>query len=250
MGKRRRSHRRISHRKVSRNRYVLTANRARGALRRLTRNVSIGGIDLIDKVVFPALGAVGGMIAAQWVGDKVIPRFLPGQDPRLVAAGASVASAFAAYAIGERVGLSPETQMSIAAGAGISGITPWLPLDLMHLAPPAPIIASSAPPANATSGYYQRGMLGGLMVDVSHAGAPYKGMFGVDVWDDPSDQGIVDGALSTMEAVSLVEPIDMAKRSIFEPRIKKVTETMATPRDHGWAGGLFVRDLFSQNIPS
>lgn len=219
-------------RKVRRNRYVLVAN-ARGALRRLARNVSIGGIDVMEKIVFPALGATGGILLAQWLGSKVGPSLLPGQDPRLVAVGASTVAAYGAYMLGESLGLSPGTQMTVAAGAGVAGLLPLVPQSML---PSGSMNASaSAPPPNATSGYYQRSMLSGLMVDVSHAGAPFKGMFGL---------GAYDGG-SYPSAVSLVEPIDMALPAKNWPEFRKVTEQMGSPQDRGWAGGGYARNLFS-----
>jgi len=227
---------RNGHRKVRRNRYVLI-NRARGALRRLTRNVAFGGIDVMEKIVFPSLGATGGMLLASWLGSKVGPSLLPGQDLKLIALGAAAASAFGAYTLGESLGLSPETQMAVAAGAGMSGITPWLPAAIL------PVVSLAPAPNVATSGYYQRGMLSGLMVDVSHAGAPYKGMLGLGA--DPSDQDAVDNVLSTVEGISTVEPIDMALPAIPKKEFRRVRETMGTPRDRGWAGGVYARNIFS-----
>jgi hypothetical protein len=225
---------------VRRNRYVLVTN-ARGALRRLARNVSIGGIDVIEKIVFPALGATGGMLVSQWLGSKVGPSLLPGQDPRFVALGVSAAAAFGAYMLGDTFGLSPETQRTVAAGAGVAGILPWVPAAML---PTGSMMASATtPPVPAMSGYYQRSMLGGLMVDVSHAGAPYKGMLGLG--SDPSDQDAIDDVLTISEAVSTVEPIDMALPAVSKRAVRRVRETMGTPGDNGWAGGTFARNIFS-----
>jgi len=244
MSKRKRTSRN-GRRKVRRNRYVLLTN-ARGALRRLTRNVTVGGIDVMEKILFPALGATGGILLAQWLGSKVGPSLMPGQDPKLLSLGASTIAAYGAYLLGEQLGLSPETQMTVAAGAGVAGLLPWIPSAML---PDGSAIASAttplAPSANAMHGYYQRSMLGGLMVDVSHAGAPYKGMLGVD---DPADSANQDRALSHMEAVSTVEPFDMALPAISKKAIRRVRETMGTPRDRGWAGGTFGRSLFSGHL--
>ncbi len=229
---------RSRHRKVRRNRYVLV-NKARGALRRLTRNVSVGGIDVIEKIVFPALGATGGMLLAQYVGSKAGPALMPTTDPRIVAVGASAASALAAYLIGERVGLSPETQASIAAGAGVVGMAPWLPFSFVRATVAQTTDALAPAQPNAVSGYYQRSMLGGLMVDVSHAGAPYKGMFGL------GGDGELEDEIDNAEAVSIVEPIDMAREAVDVNPFPVVRETMATPGDRGWAGGIYARNLFS-----
>jgi hypothetical protein len=226
---------RSGRRKVRRNRYVLLTN-ARGALRRLARNATLGGIDVMEKIVFPALGATGGVLLTQWLGSKVGPMILPGQDRRLIAAVASSAAAYGAYMFGDSLGLSPETQMTVAAGAGVAGLLPLIPSSMLPV-DAANASAATPPPANVLSGYYQRSSLGGgLMVDVSHAGAPYKGMLGVDDADD---------ALSAVEAISTVEPIDMALPAIRKRAFIPVTETMGSPRDRGWAGGIYARNIFS-----
>jgi hypothetical protein len=202
--------------------------------------VTIGGIDVIEKIVFPALGATGGLLVSQWLGTKLGPSLLPGQDPRLIALGASALAAYGAYMLGEGVGFSPETQMTVAAGAGVAGILPWVPPAMLST------VASAAalPPPVAMSGYYQRSMLGGLMVDVSHAGAPYKGMLGLGD-NDPADQDVIDDVLSSAEAVSTVEPMDMALPAISKRAVRQVNEQMGSPRDRGWAGGTFARNIFS-----
>jgi hypothetical protein len=241
MSKRKRTSRN-GRRKVRRNRYVLV-NRAHGALRRLARNATIGGIDVMEKILFPALGATGGVLLAQWLGSKVGPSLMPGQDPKLLSLGASTVAAYGAYMLGEQLGLSPETQMTVAAGAGVAGLLPWIPPAMLPAGSgSASATTPLAPPANAMHGYYQRSMLSGLMVDVSHAGAPYKGMLGVD---DPADPVNQDRALSHMEAVSTVEPMDLALPAISKRAVVPVTERMGTPRDRGWAGGTYGRSLFS-----
>lgn len=204
-------------------------------VKKLARNMQVGGIDVIEKFAFPALAATGGLLASQWLSGKVGPSHFPTTDPRLIAAGASSLVAFGAYTLGENFGLSPETQMTIAAGAGITGVLPWIP--------PAMLTSRLAPSQAPLSGYYQRSMLGGLMVDVSHAGSPYKGMFGLG--SDPANQAAVDDVMNVAEAVSTVEPIDMALPAISKKRVRRVREQMGTPGDRGWAGGTFSRSIFS-----
>lgn len=210
-------------------------SRARGSLRHLTRNVADGSVSTIEKFVVPALGATGGLLLAQWLGYKVGPSFFPGQDTRLIAAAGSTAAAYAAYMVGESLGLSPETQMSVAAGAGIAGLLPWVPPAML------PSLMLAAPVA--VGGYYQQNMLGGLMVDVSHAGAPYKGMLGLGF--DPGDQNAIDSVLEVAEGFSTVEPIDAAYPVVSKRARRPVTETMGSPGDRGWAGGTFARTIFS-----
>lgn len=233
--------------RTSRRRHSVTpralVRNARGALRRLAKNMTVGGIDTIDKIVVPAVGATGGLLLSQWLGSKVAASYMPGYDPRLVALGTAAATALGAYKLGTGLGLAPDTQMVVAAGAGIAGLLPWVPPAMLPM-----VSSAAAPPPNvATSGFYQRGMLSGLMVDVSHAGAPYKGMLGLGA--DPADQSVIDDVLTTAEggaqAVSMVEPRDMALPVTSKRAFRRVRETMATPRDRGWAGGLYARTLFS-----
>ncbi len=228
-------------RRVRKNRYILVRNRRSGGLRRLVRNVSIGGVDLFDKILLPALGATGGMVLAQWVSQKLAQQFFAGQDPRLVATGASFASALAAYSLGEQLGLSPETQAAVAAGAGVSGLKPWLPLQLVEMS-----VAAQQPGATAAQGYYTPAMLGlgaGYMIDISHAGAPYRGMLGLGNPD--FDESAYSDYRHPMKAMSMVTPIDAAWRAPVKKAVRKVRERMETPGDRGWAGGSFSRDLFS-----
>jgi hypothetical protein len=196
---------------------------------------------VIEKIGFPALGATGGMLLSQWVHAKVATRVLAGYDPKLVALGASALTAYGVYMVGDSLGLSPETQMTVAAGAGVAGLTPWVPAAMQQV-----LVAEAAPTIgapSATSGYYNRGLLGGLMVDVSHAGAPYKGMLGLGSM--PSDQREIDNVLTTAEAISTVEPMDPALPAIPKKAVRRVREKMGSPGDRGWAGGTFARSLFS-----
>jgi len=233
-------------RRVSRNAYAVVHNRrVRGfsSVRRLARN--LGSADLVDKVVVPALGATGGMILAQWLGSMVGGSYLPTMDPRIVATGASLASAIAAYAVGQPLGLSPETQMSIAAGAGVSGLKPWLPLQLIQdtvLPTPTPAPAPVAPVAMVPMGPGPvSGMGANYMIDISHAGAPYRGMFGLDGYDE----SVINDVRHSDEPISTVSPIDLAFPVVKKRAVRRVREQMATPDGRGWAGGMFSRMLFS-----
>lgn len=231
MGKR--TSRRHAHRKMRTNRLA----------RSLRRNMALASINVMENIVIPAISATGGVLLTQWLGSRVLPALLPGQDPRLIAAGASTVAAYGAYVLGDSLGLSPETQMQVAAGAGVAGLLPWVPPSLLPSGSASASAAAPAAPPNAMSGFYQRSMLGGLMVDVSHAGAPYKGMLGLG--SDAGDQDAVDNVLTSAEAVSTVEPMDLALPAVTKKRIRRVRETMGTPRDRGWAGGIYARSLFS-----
>jgi len=69
------------------------------------------------------------------------------------------------------------------------------------------------------------------LVDVAHYGAPYQGMLGL-------------GYLPQPPGVSTIIPRDLAFRAKNEAQIKQVTTPFAAA-DHGYAGGVFARQLFS-----
>lgn len=94
------------------------------------------------------------------------------------------------------------------------------------------------------------GLHGGY--DVSHAGAPYKGMLGLG--EDPANQAHVDDAMDALEngtnggthAVSTVTPTDAVRRAHDWNWNEPVTEQFTSGSDgRGGAGGLFARNLFS-----
>lgn len=174
---------------------------------------------IVESLVLPSLVGAGGMLASQWVTRSFTSSLLVGQDPRFqsLVTGAGVGALLLVFA--EGVGLSREMAEAAAVGAGISGLQPWLPRVLGD---------GMAQPG----GESLKGM--GLMVDVSHYGAPYKGLFGLGA-------GPVD-----LPAVSTVTPSDMAFPAKRVPQVKEVTVPFANPKtERGYAGGIFARQLFS-----
>ena len=127
--------------------------------------------------------------------------------------------------------------------------------------PPAP--DGSTPAASGIGSYYQEGMLGlgqtmyataglGRGYDISHAGAPYKGMLGLGTMyataglgdAEPGDQSAVDDRMDVMESVSTITPTDLALRAGTMPQVRPVDHPFASG-DNGYAGGTFARHLFS-----
>lgn len=183
--------------------------------RRVRRNSEKG---MLQSFVLPALVGAGGMLASQWVASSFTSRLLVGQDPRLQFAVTGAGIGALALVFGEGLGLSHEVAEAAAIGAGISAIQPWLPKVVSDTTP--------VPATPAVSGM-------GLMVDVSHYGAPYKGLFGLG--------GPVD-----LPAVSTVTPTDLAFPAKRVAEVKEVTAQFASPKtDRGYAGGIFARQLFS-----
>ncbi len=174
---------------------------------------------MLESLVLPSLVGAGGMLASQWVTQSFTRQLLVGQDPRFqsLVTGAGVGALLLVFADG--IGLSREMAEAAAVGAGISAIQPWLPKVLTD---------GMAQPAQESL----KGM--GLMVDVSHYGAPYKGLFGLGA-------GPVD-----LPAVSTVTPSDLAFPAKRVPQVKEVTTPFASPKtERGYAGGIFARQLFS-----
>jgi len=196
--------------RTSRNPKYVVANK-----RRPRRNPE-GGI--LQTLVLPSLVGAGGLLAAQWVNQALVSQLLVGQDPRLSSLVTGVGVGALVVSFGEGLGLPPEVAEAAATGAGISGIMPWLPKMATE---------SSLMPPQPMSGM-------GLMVDVSHYGAPYKGLFGLGA-------GPVD-----LPAVSTVTPTDLAFPAKNVAQVKEVKIPFANPKtERGYAGGIFARQLFS-----
>jgi len=195
--------------RTSRNPKYVVANK-----RRMRRNPE-GGI--IQTLVLPSLVGAGGLLASQWVNQSLVSQLLVGQDPRLSSLVTGMGVGALLVSFGEGVGLSREIAEAAATGAGISAIMPWLPK----------VATESTLMPQPVSGM-------GLMVDVSHYGAPYKGLFGLGA-------GPVD-----LPAVSTVTPTDLAFPAKNAAQVKEVTIPFANPKtERGYAGGIFARQLFS-----
>jgi hypothetical protein len=208
-------------------------------------------MDVMGDIVTPVLGGVAGFVVARVIGNWAAQRGLPviGGNPKLGKVAAALVGIPVAYAVGRKVNIVGRNQGAIILGMGLAAseayIRDWALIG--GGSSPAASTLPSAPPAASGIGadYYTEGMLGS-MYDVSHAGAPYKGMLGVDdAGLDWADQSVVENALNGMEAVSTVNPVDMAARPTSTPQALRVTETMANQGDRGYAGGLYARHLFS-----
>lgn len=196
--------------------------------RRVVRNVAAS--DVFGKVVLPTLAGTGGLLGAWWLAQNVAPKFFAGQDPRLLQLGSSVLGGVGTLWLGENMSWSPETTGAVVVGMGIASAMTYLP-SAMNVGQPLPPVATS-------------GMHGGLMVDVSHAGAPYKGMLGLG--SDPADQSAIDDVVDSAESYSIVEPTDMAVKAQTVQQWPRVTEEFTgSPGDKGYAGGVFARNLFA-----
>lgn len=276
MARRRRSRR--SMRSNRRRRRSMRSNRRHRRRMRRNQFALPGGAQLMRDVVTPVLGGTAGFLAARALGHTLADRvpMLMG-DPRrgkLVAAAIGIPLTFVWATWWRQLGLGPT---SVALGMGLAASEVYLrETPLLGGAPIAaamtPAAAATAPPdaaaapaalpapPPATSGwgtgsYYESGMLGGLGrgFDVSHYGAPYQGMLGYGLGEDPADQQVADRKLDMMERqggvapVSTVIPTDEARIARTWPQVRPIEERFADPTggDRGYAGGMFARHLFA-----
>jgi len=218
------------------------ANRRK--LRRLVRNLL--GVSVVSDVVVPTLGAVAGYIGGRMLANALTETTLPVVGGNAMAARyvAALGGAIGTGIIGRKVDVIGRHSGAIITGMGVMAVAPVVMpyVDGMtaHSAPTAPTAPTGT---SGLSAYYSERSLRGGMYDVSHAGAPYKGMLGLG---DPADQGAVDSSIDDVEGISTVEPTDVARMAKNWDPTQGVTETMAgSPGDRGYAGGTFARNLFS-----
>lgn len=203
--------------------------------RRLRRNAEEGErAGLMEAMVMPSLMGAGGMLLAQWLSQTVTSRLLMGQDPRLQMALTGAAAGAVTLMFGESIGVPENIATGTATGMGIAAIMPFLPT-IVSSTPPPVATTMLSPASTSTSGL-------GLMVDVSHYGAPYRGMFGL------GDASVPERPRG-LPAMSTVIPTDLSVRVRTSPQVKPVSEPFASrATDRGYAGGTFARTLFSGGL--
>ena len=183
--------RRHSRPRVSRNRRRVHRN-ARKVLRNLF------GADVMRDVVTPVIGGTVGFVLARYAGNMASARISRLADPRygkLAAAAVLIPVTFAAARM--YPGMIRQNAGAIVLGVGLAAAESFLRnTPLLGGAPVAALVAptaaqaAAAPPDTAAApgtpaagigSYYKEGMLSGLGrgYDLSHAGAPYKGMLGL-----------------------------------------------------------------------
>lgn len=227
-------------------------------VRHLVRNMF--GADLVKDVLVPVAGGAVGFLFVRALGNYAAQKNLPivGTDPRAAKLAAAVLAIPGIFWLSKKYPMIRENAGALVLGIGLAPAEAYLRTQSwygpsMMASVPAP--STPAAPA-ATGDYYST--LGtmyatagaDLGVDISHAGAPYKGMLGLG--DDPSNQAHVDTAMDAMESgkhggmlsVSTVTPTDVALQAQVRPQIAPVDEPFADG-DRGGAGGLFARHLFA-----
>jgi hypothetical protein len=198
--------------------------------RRVLRNMF--GAEVMKDVLVPVLAGTAGFIAARVGGNLLSRQSLPlvGGDPRAGKLAAAVVGVPLIMWLGKSQPMVMRNAGPILIGLGLAATEGYL--RGTRFLPEIPLIAEAppvAPPATAGMGaYYTEGMLGAGM-DVSHYGAPYRGMLG--------DEG---GGGPGTEAVSIVTPVDGMSPAKLQPTTRAVHR-----RGHGGGGGgIFARSLF------
>jgi len=248
----------------------MRANRRRKrhhrSMRRLVANLF--GADLTRDVVMPVLGGTAGFMAARALGHVATDKLaFIGGDLRMGKAVAALVGIPATFVLSGYSPMVAKNSGPIVLGMGLAAAeaylrnTPLLGGAPAAAAVTAPAAAPAAPPATAGFGaYYSEGSLGTLYAaaglgrgyDISHAGAPYKGMLGLGqtfyatagLGADPGDQAAVEGSLDEMESVSTIIPTGLALEAKNFPQVRPVDHPFADG-DKGYAGGTFARHLFS-----
>lgn len=251
----------MSRRTSRRRRGTIRLNRKRRRSsrgRRVRRNPFLYGVDVMKGVVVPVLGGTAGFMAARYLGNMLATRDMGTSDPKvgktIVAAAGIAAIGIGATQVRGDLGKTLRANSgALILGMGLASAEAWLrntpllggsPAAAVILPDILPDMTASAPPppsseeaasgvgsyyetaASGLADYYSEGMLGGL-------GA------------DPGNQGLVEGAMNKMEAVSTVIPTDTAMRASTMPQFASVSEPFANNGDRGHAGGVFARHLFS-----
>lgn len=213
-------------------------------VRRVYRNIF--GADLAKDVLVPVAGGAAGFLAARYAGNMLAMKGLGTSNPntaKLIAAGVGIPAVFM-LARKSPGGMVAKNSGALALGMGLAVAEGYLrDTPLLGGSRVAAVLPGTAPAAPAaTSGlasYYDYPVgRGGQALSDYYT----QGMLGDE---DPANQASVDSSMDTMEAVSTVDPTDLAIRASTMPQEAPVTETLANRGDRGYAGGLFSRHLFS-----
>jgi hypothetical protein len=220
----------------------------RRARREMRRN-PVFGKDLISEVLLPvSMGSVA-YLATKWAGGFVAESKFPvvGESEQAGVTTAAIAASLTAlwFADTSKESLVAESLQAILVGSSMAAALPLLQQFTKvaqaevnaSLTTPAPV----APPATSGVGqFYGPSSLGlGIGYDISHYGAPYKGMLGLGSNDEVSAFGLE----SQPEAFSTVIPTDVAVPATNWPEFKKVS--IPFTQEPLWTGGSFSRNLFT-----
>jgi len=205
---------------------------------RLRANVAVYGKDIFSDVLLPIGLGAGALVLTRWLSTKAYESRLPVVSDTPGMAEVTTAAAVGLTALAFAESMPPESALAkhadaVLVGSSLTALGPalamFLKIDPIRVASAATQAATQAA-AQPTSGL-------GQGFDISHYGAPYKGMLGYD-----------ESAFSHDDqppAVSIVTPTDVAMVAPDWPQTRQVRERLASPQDRAWAGGIFVRDLFS-----
>jgi hypothetical protein len=207
----------------------------------LRRNPAVFGKDVVGDVLLPlAIGGVS-LMGARWLSARIYESRIVffGESPEAAEITAAAAGTLATLWMADSAGsdsLLSKNAPAAIVGMGLAALEPVLSR-LMKIDPIRVARAvDQAVSQPGTGSYYSSSDLG-RGYDISHYGAPYKGMLGIE-------ESVFEGRYE-VPAVSTVTPTDLALRAPRWLPDRKVTEKFANRNGRAHAGGTFARDLFS-----
>jgi hypothetical protein len=208
-------------------------------MNKLMRN----GSEIAKDVLMPIGVGGAGFVAARALSNIGMVKDKLGDNAKIVT---PILGVVATLALAKPLKLSTVNRNFLALGMGVVAVDA-----LMKKVAPG-FMADRAPAPSGTAGF-------GSYYDVSAAGAPYQGMFGVGEmyeaaagnYDDPTvaaefllgDAEQKAGVLPAGVApVSTIEPTDVAREASNFASIRPTQQQFAA---RSQAGGLFARNLFT-----
>lgn len=261
--------------KTSRNLYTpryFLAN-GRRSLARLMRNPDMG---VLLGIGMGALGFVAArVLTRESARITSLPAYVKDNAGMVIPAVGAVAT----LALAKPLKLSDSTRNLIVAGMGISAVDQAIkrsnqPLLMASYAAPPPVqipapaeTPAAAPDAGPAAGsYYEEGDVMGSYFDVSHQGAPYKGLLGLgeamyatagmgsyptrrrggsSILGEYVSQPVLGDimyATAGIEQVATITPSDGVRKAQFMPPVRPITTPFVNPAR---GSGLFYGSLFS-----
>jgi len=215
-------------------------------MRLMMNKLTVSGAEITKDVLMPIGVGGAGFVAARALSNLDMVKDKLGDNAKIVT---PILGVVAALALAKPLKLSTVNRNFLALGMGVVAVD----AAMRKLAPG--FMADRAPAPSGTAGF-------GSYYDVSAAGAPYQGMFGVGSvgemyeaaagnYDDPTvaaefllgDAEQKAGVLPAGVApVSTIEPTDVAREASNFLPIRPTQQQFAA---RSQAGGLFARNLFT-----
>ena len=209
----------------------------RMVMNRLMRN----GSEIAKDVLMPIGVGGAGFVAACALSNLDMVESKLGSNSKIVT---PIVGIVATLALAKPLKLSTTNSNFLALGMGVVALDAVMKkIAPGFMADRAPAL----PTSSGTSGF-------GTYYDVSAAGAPYQGMFGLGEmyeaaagnFDDPTIEGelLLSGAevSAGVAPTSTIEPTDVARQASNFLPVRPTTQPFAA---RSQAGGLFARNLFT-----